>query len=176
MFALRHLSILTAVALLASCLSCGSEFVAPTAKVFRMGDRATAGSVTYVGLSADYRTELPGAKDPLKNRYLVILLSATNGSGQEVTLPHTRLIGADGAEIPEVTEIDGFPQWLGILRTIAPSSTEQGYVVFDVPVGAYKLQVSSGGDPEKEQIAHIEIPTKLVPSSPGSVSGPALGN
>ncbi len=176
MFALRHLSILTAVALLASCLSCGSEFVAPTAKVFRMGDRATAGSVTYVGLSADYRTELPGAKDPLKNRYLVILLSATNGGGQEVTLPHTRLIGSDGNEIPEVTEIDGFPQWLGILRTIAPSSTEQGYVVFDVPVGAYKLQVSSGGDPEKEQIAHIEIPTKLAPATPSGVAGPSLGN
>jgi len=173
MFALRHSSILSAVALLASCLSCGGDPVAPLASVYRMGDRAPAGPVTYVGLTADYRMELPGAKDALKNRYLVILLSATNGSGEEITLPHTRLIAADGTEIPEITEIEGFPQWMGVLRRVAPSSTEQGYVVFDVPVGAYKLQVSSGGDLEKEQIAQIEIPTKITP---GGVAGPELGN
>lgn len=176
MFALRHLPILSAVAALASCLSCGGDPVLPKASVYRMGDRAVAGPVTYVGLTADYRTELAGAKDPLKNRYLVIFLSATNGSGTEVTLPHTQLVAADGTEFPEVTEIDGFPQWMGILRTVAPSSTEQGYVVFDVPVGAYKLQVSSGGDPEKEQLALIEIPAKLTPAAPSGVAGPALGN
>ena len=44
-----------------------------------------------------------------------------------------------------------------------------------VPVGAYKLQVSSGGDPENEQLAQIEIPANLA--YPGaSVSGPSLGN
>ena len=90
-------------------------------------------------------------------------------------LPHTRLIKPDGTEIAEVTEIDGFPQWLGLLRKVEPASTEQGYVVFDVPVGAYKLQVSSGGDPENEQLAQIEIPANLA--YPGaSVSGPSLGN
>jgi hypothetical protein len=176
MYVLRHLSILSALALLASCLSCGGDPAPLKATLHRMGDRAVAGNVTYVGLTADYRTELPGAKEPLKNRYLVIFLSATNGGGEEVILPHTRLIGADGNEYPELTEIEGFPQWLGILRRVAPSSTEQGYVVFDVPVGAYKLQVSSGGDPEKEQIAQIEIPTKLAPTTPSGVAGPALGN
>jgi|LNFM01.1.fsa_nt_gb hypothetical protein len=173
MTALRYPSILSALALLASCVSCGGDPAALKANVYRMGDRATAGPVTYVGLTADYRMELPGAKESLKNRYLVIFLSATNGSGEEITLPHTRLIAADGTEIPEVTEIQGFPQWMGILRRVAPSGTEQGYVVFDVPVGAYKLQVSSGGDPEKEQIAQIEIPAKITP---GGVAGPALGN
>ena len=141
-----------------------------------MGDRAVAGPITYSGLTAEYRTELPEAKEPQKNRYLVIFLSATNGGGEEVMLPHTRLIAADGTEYPELTEIEGMSQWMGVLRRVAPSSTEQGYVVFDVPVAAYKLQVSSGGDPEKEQIAHIEIPTKIVPTTPGGVSGPALGN
>lgn len=176
MFVLRPTSILSAVALSALCLSCGGDPAALKTNVYRMGDRALAGSVTYVGLTADYRTELPGAKDPMKNRYLVIFLSATNGGGEEVILPHTRLISTDGSEIPEVTEIEGFPQWMGVLRRVAPSSTEQGYVVFDVPVGAYKLQVSSGGDPEKEQIAQIEIPTKLTPATPTGVAGPALGN
>lgn len=140
-----------------------------------MGDRAQAGSVTYSALTAEYRQELPGTKDPLKDRYLVIFLSATNGTGKEVTLPHTRLITPDGRELPELTEIDGLPQWFGLLRMVPPSGTEQGYVVFDVPIGAYKLQVSSGGDPEKEQLALIEIPANLSPTKPTGVGGPNLG-
>lgn len=171
----RVLSILSVAALLVGAVSCGGDSTMKKPVSYRMGDRASTGSVTYVGLTADYRQELPGAKEPLKNRYLVISLSVTNGGGTEVMLPHTRLIKPDGTEIPEVTEIDGFPQWLGLLRKISPASTEQGYVIFDVPVGAYKLQVSSGGDPEKEQLAQIDIPANLAP--PGdSVSGPTLGN
>jgi hypothetical protein len=171
----RYFFILAALAGAALSLSCGGDPALPVAKVFAMGDRAEAGGITYVGLTAEYRTELPGAKDPLKHRYLVVFLSVTNGSGHDVTLPHTRLIGADGTEIPEVTAIEGFPQWMGILRQVSPGGTEQGYVVFDVPVGAYKLQVSSGGDPEKEKIAQIEIPANVIPTTPSGVSGPSLG-
>ncbi|MBZ2180697.1 MAG: DUF4352 domain-containing protein [Acidobacteriota bacterium] len=171
---LRYLPILSLALLLAVGLSCSSEGSKSTVASFSLGDRAPAGRVTYVGLTAEYRAELPGAKEPVKHRYLLIFLSATNGSGQEITLPHTRLIGANGTEYPEVTEIDGFPQWLGLLRTVSPGSTEQGYVVFDVPVGAYKLQVSSGGDPEKEQLAEIEIPANLRSTSPTGVDGPSL--
>ena len=171
----RLLSILSAAALVVGATSCGGNLAMKKAVSYRMGDRATTGAVTYVGLTADYRQDLPGAKDPLKNRYLVISLSITNSGGTEAMLPHTRLIKPDGTEIPELTEIDGFPEWLGLLRKISPASTEQGYVVFDVPVGAYKLQVSDGGDPEKEQLAQIEIPANLAPAG-GSVAGPALGN
>ncbi len=171
----RTLSILSVGALLVLAASCGGRSTMKKTVAYRMGDRASIGSVTYVGLTADYRQELPGAKELMKNRYLVIALSITNGGGAEVILPHTRLIKPDGTEIAEVTEIDGFPQWLGLLRKVEPASTEQGYVVFDVPVGAYKLQVSSGGDPENEQLAQIEIPANLA--YPGaSVSGPSLGN
>ncbi len=175
MLSARLLFILSVAALVVAATSCGEHLSVKKAVSYRMGDRATAGAVTYVGLTADYRQDIPGAKDPLKNRYLVIALSITNGGGTEVMLPHTRLIKPDGTEIPELTEIEGFPQWLGLLRKISPAATEQGYVVFDVPVGAYSLQVSDGGDPEKEQLAQIEIPANLAPAG-GSVAGPALGN
>lgn len=170
----RYFYILSLALLLSMCLSCGSEAPKVSATTYSLGDPARAGNVTYVGLTAEHRAELPGAKQPVKHRYLVIFLSATNGSGQDVTLPHTRLIGAGGTEYPEVTEIEGFPQWMGLLRTVSPGSTEQGYVVFDVPVGAYKLQVSSGGDPETEQLAEIEIPASLRPTSPSGLGGPSL--
>jgi len=154
--------------------SCGGT--AKPISQHRLGEKVAVGSITYSALTADYRQQIAGAKDPVKDRYLVIFLSATNGTSQVATLPHTRLIAANGKEIPELTEIDGFPQWLGLLRTVSASGTEQGYVVFDAPVGTYKLQVSSGGDPEKEQLAQIEIPANLVPASPGGVAGPSLGN
>ena len=171
----RLLSILSVAALVVAATSCSENSAMKKMVPYRMGDRATTGAVTYVGLTADYRQDLPGAKDALKNRYLVISLSITNVGGTEIMLPHTRLIKPDGTEIPELTDIEGFPQWLGLLRKISPASSEQGYVVFDVPVGAYKLQVSDGGDPEKEQLAQIEIPANLAPAG-GSVAGPALGN
>lgn len=143
---------------------------------FHLGDRAPAGQITYMGLSAEYRDQIPGAKEPLKDRYLVMRLSATNGGAQEVTLPLTRLIAADGKEYPEVTEVEGFPEWLGPLRRIEPGKTEQGYIVFDVPVGAYKLEVSGGGDLEQEQLVQIDVPANLTPIAPSSVPGPVLGN
>ena len=170
----RLLSILSVATLLVFAASCGGDSAKRIA-TYRMGDRAATGSVTYVGLTADYRQELAGAKEPLKSRYLVISLSVTNGGGADLMLPHTRLIKPDGTEIAELTEIEGFPQWMGLLRKVGSSSTEQGYVVFDVPVGAYKLQVSSGGEPDKEELAQIEIPANLGPATP-SVTGPSLGN
>jgi hypothetical protein len=43
-------------------------------------------------------------------------------------------------------------------------------LLFDVPQGACKLRISSGGDPESEQTALIELPLQFnseVPRVPG---------
>ena len=42
--------------------------------------------------------------------------------------------------------VESVPKWLGVLRNLSAVQTEQGVVVFDVPLGAYKLQVQDGGE------------------------------
>jgi hypothetical protein len=72
------------------------------------------------------------------------------------------LIGANGQAHQEVTEgVDSVPKWLGVLRNLSPVQNVEGAVVFDVPLGAYKLQVLDGGEIGLERKALIEIPLQL---------------
>ncbi len=72
---------------------------------------------------------------------------------------------------------------MGYLRLLQPRESRSGRLLFDVPQGAYKLRVSSGGDPESEQTALIDIPFQLnsdvprvsgAPGGSGGDSGPQL--
>lgn len=102
-----------------------------------------------------------GATTP-DHRFLFVKLSISNNGSQPVSLPLTTLQDAKGQTHAEVTEdLTEVPEWLGLFRTLEPGATEQGYVIFDVPMGAYKLQVSDGGDIGAEKTALIEIPVQV---------------
>ena len=49
---------------------------------------------------------------------------------------------------------------MGLLRNVAASQTEQGWIVFDAPVAAYKL-VLEEGEVGEEKTAHVDIPVHL---------------
>ena len=51
--------------------------------------------------------------------------------------------------------------WFGLLRNIGPSQTEQGWIVFDAPMTAYKMVVTDGGEVGQKKRAHVEIPVHL---------------
>jgi hypothetical protein len=71
-------------------------------------------------------------------------------------------IEGSGKTYPEVSEdMDKVDNWFGLLRRIGPSQTEQGWVVFDAPMAAYKMVVTDGGEIGAEKTAHVEIPVHL---------------
>lgn len=126
-----------------------------------MGERVQAGPLVYNALEAEWKTELEGGKTP-QSRFLLVRVSITNGSGRQISVPSFTLEDAAGKSYPEVTEgVGSVRNWLGILRTVEPSQTEQGYAIFDAPMAAYKLVVSDAGDIGSEKYAHIEIPVHL---------------
>ena len=143
--------------------SCGKSAV--TMRTFRMGEKTVVGSLIYTVLSADWKPELGDGKSVAKDRFLVISLSVTNSGGAAIGSPLTQLIDAQGKEYPELQEIKNLPQWLGLMRSVAPAATDTGTIAFDVPLGIYKLKVSDGSI-ENERTALIEIPQELNSQPP----------
>ncbi len=62
---------------------------------------------------------------------------------------------------------------MGLLRTIAPAQTQQGKIIFDVPLASYKLRVTDGAGPGAEKYTWITIPLRMDVDS--DVPTPGLG-
>ncbi|HYO80732.1 MAG TPA: DUF4352 domain-containing protein [Bryobacteraceae bacterium] len=153
------------VFLISVCLfahACGREQRPANIGTFRMGERVQAGQLVYNVLDAQWKQELgEGGKVP-RDRFLVLKVSITNNGGQRASIPPFELQPANGERMQEVTEgLGGVTDWLGTLRTLDPRTTEEGVVVFDAPMAAYKLVASDGGELENERFALIDIPVVL---------------
>jgi len=154
--------------LVAACLvvlpSC-SELKQATHKEtkFQMGQPVALGSLTYTAIETEWKDSVQtptGTRMPA-HRFLLIKVTVTNGGGSEVTVPLLSLVDAKGQTYLEEDKGDGVPQWLGLLRILKPAQTDEGFLLFDVPQASYRLRVTTGGDPEKELSALVEIPFQL---------------
>ena len=130
---------------------------------FSMGERASVGHMTYSVVESTWKTQLGEsfkARTPAQ-RFLLINVSATNGSGKDVSIPLLTLEGENGQTYRELAEGEGVDNWFGLLRTISPGQTQQGNVLFDVPLASYKLRVPDVNDTGFEGYARIQIPLHL---------------
>jgi len=128
---------------------------------FPMGERVQVGPLVYQILDSSWRNELGSGGRTPKDRYLFVRMSITNSSGSPVSVPGLTIEGG-GKTFAEVSEdMDKVDNWFGLLRTIQPSQTEQGWIVFDAPMTAYKLNLSDGGEVGSEKSAHVDIPVSL---------------
>ncbi len=155
---------LTHVLLASSLLvltGCGEK--AAVISSFPMGQKVQVGKIVYSVLEAEWRTDVPGGKQTPRNRVLQLTLSITNSSSQEMSIPTLRLLSLKREEFPEYTEIESNTSWLGLLRRLQPSLTETAAIYFDVPIGAYKLEVVDHSDAENEKASYIDIPASLAP-------------
>jgi hypothetical protein len=129
---------------------------------FHMGERVQAGPLTYNVLEAEWRPALAENGRMPKNRFLFLRVSISNTSAQPVAAPGLTLVGPNETAYQETTDnMEAVGGWLGMFRNIQPGKTETGYVVFDAPVGGYKVSVSDGGEIENERHAFIQIPADL---------------
>ena len=92
-----------------------------------------------------------------QQRFLLITISATNGGGKDVSVPLLTLENQNGDTFRELDDGEGVDSWFGFLRTISPAQTQQGRIVFDVPLTSYKLRLTDGGDPATEKYAWVDI-------------------
>jgi hypothetical protein len=130
---------------------------------FSMGEHVPVGQMTYSVIESTWKTQL-GESFKLRTpeqRFLLINVSVTNGTGKDVAIPLLTLEGTNGQTYREIADGQGVDNWFGLLRTIGPGQTQQGNVLFDVPLTSYKLRVPDINDTGFEGYARIQIPLHL---------------
>jgi hypothetical protein len=143
-------------------VGCGGR--EPIQKVeFQMGDKIKVGPITYNVIETAWRSQL-GSEFKIRvpeQRFLMITISATNGGGKDVSVPLLTLENQNGQTFRELESGEGVDGWFGILRTIGPAQTQQGRIVFDVPLSSYRLRLTDGGEPATEKYAWVKIDLRM---------------
>lgn len=145
------------------CLA-GCQQEVKTNLTYEMGERVENTPFTYVVIENSWRSELGEGfqtRTP-KNRFLIVNLSVTNGGGSEASVPSLSVEGSNGQLYSEISEGAGVNNWLGILRTVKPAETLQGRIVFDVPLGVYRLRLPDGGETGYEKYSWVTMPLSLA--------------
>jgi hypothetical protein len=130
---------------------------------FSMGERVPVGQMTYSVIESAWRTQLGESfrvRSP-EQRFLLIKISVTNGTGKDVSIPFMTLEGTNRQTYRELANGEGVESWFGLLRTIGPGETRQGNILFDVPLTSYELRVPDIGDAGLERYVSVQIPLRL---------------
>jgi hypothetical protein len=140
---------------------------------YAMGEKVPIGPLTYSVIDSSWKTQLG---DVLKlrmpeQRFLLLQISVTNGSGSEHSVPFLQLENYNGQTYMESENGEGVDNWFGVLRTLAPGETQEGQILFDVPLTSYRLRVPDGNGPGLEKYAWIAIPLRLELEPPPQVPG-----
>jgi len=152
----------------AALLFSGCSQSQPPRTEFSMGERIRIGEITYSVVESAWRTQLGESfkvRTP-EQRFLLVKISVTNGTGKDISIPLLTLEGASGQTYRELASGEGVENWFGVLRTISPGETQQGNIVFDVPLTSYKLRVPDVADGGLEKYVSVQIPLRLDPDLP----------
>ena len=140
-----------------------------------MGEHVSVAPLTYYVIesrSASQLGDLLKAR-PVQDRFLLISLSITNGSGKDVSVPLLEVENPNGQSFKESENGEGVSNWMGVLRTVSSNQTIQGQILFDVPLSSYRLRLPDGGEPGTEKYAWVQIPLRVDTDS--SVQAPVPG-
>jgi Domain of unknown function (DUF4352) len=163
---LRRMSFPFLLAVAVSLLS-GCRSLVATRAEYQMGDRIPAGPFTYNVVEKVWRSQLGEnfqARMP-ENRFLLITVAATNGSGSEASVPMLELEAPNGKIYREIENGEGVDNWFGLLRTLQPAQTQQGRIIFDVPLSSYRLRLSDG-DSATGHFTYVQIPLQIDDEPP----------
>jgi hypothetical protein len=153
-----------ALACLAASAAC-TPAVPADARLHRMGERVTAGSLVYNVFEDQWKAQLGEGSDTRvpKDRFFLIRLSVVNGGAADLMVPSLTLVDDAGQTYAELPNGDGVPAWTGYLRRVKPAETLQGNVVFDVAPKHYRLRVTD----ENSQVSReIDIPLNFASETP----------
>ncbi len=151
---------LLAAALLSSCAQKAEDV-----RTGHLGEKVQAGSLSYNAFDTQWLASLgEGANSRLPvNRFFLIRLNVVNGGRSDATVPTLTLLDDGGQSYNEMSNGDGVPNWMGIVRKVRPADSENGNIAFDVPPRHYRLRV---GDESDERFAYVDIPLSFTIQTP----------
>jgi hypothetical protein len=130
--------------------SSASSKTEPTAekKVYKEGDSVHIGYTTYAVWQSWWSSKLSSNEflDQRPNAmYLFVELMVRNDDKKARMVPPFKLVDENGAEYEASSNGWAVEGSIGILESLNPSVSKQGFVVFDVPKGrTYRLKLSGG--------------------------------
>ncbi len=132
-------------------------------KDYPMGETVTVGPVRYNVIESNWYGQLgEGFKiHSAQQRFLAITLSITNGGGSDVAVPLLTLENSNGQNFVETENGDGLDNWMGLLRSVSPAQTLQGKILFDVPLGSYRLRLTDGAGAGVDKYSWVTIPLHI---------------
>ncbi|MBS1857014.1 MAG: DUF4352 domain-containing protein [Acidobacteria bacterium] len=160
------ISLVAGAAMACLLISCGQESQ-PPARTYSMGERVTVGHLVYVVYETQWLTHLGTGADTRvpQNRFFLVRLSATNGSGQDVIIPNFTIEDDSGKSYPELAgdQAQGVPQYIGYLHKVRPAEAAQGNALFDAPPRHYKIKFY---DENADRFSYVDIPLSFTSESP----------
>ncbi len=134
-------------------------------RTVHLGEKVQAGSLSYNAFDTQWLASLgEGANSRLPvNRFFLVRVNVVNGGRSDATVPTLTLLDDSGQSYNEMTNGDGVPNWMGIVRKIRPADSENGNIAFDVPPRHYRLRV---GDESDERFAYVDIPLNFTIQTP----------
>jgi uncharacterized protein DUF4352 len=135
----------------------------PRPSEFPMGEKVKMGPLTYTVIDSSWHSQLGDALKirPPQQRFLILTLSITNGGGTDVSIPLLSIENAEAQTFLESDNGEGVDNWMGLLRTISPAQTQEGRILFDVPLTSYRLRLTDGAGPGIEKYGWVAIPLRM---------------
>jgi hypothetical protein len=161
----RFFSYAAAVVAALYLTACGSKSSDPPLPTYPLGDKVEVGHIIYRAFETQWLTQIPQEPTPRlpTNRFFLVRISAVNSGSGDAIVPNVTIQDDHGKTYEELSNGDGVPQWIGILRQVRPADSIQGNVVFDAPPSHYKLRVT---DESGEKAALIDIPLSFGAETP----------
>jgi hypothetical protein len=153
-------SVLIAVLSLAAA-GC-SRVQKPSNTLYAAGDKAVIGPLVYSVTDTETTQQIgDDPKNPrnAQERFYLIKVSITNASSDDQSIPSMTLVDDAGHSYTELADGAGVANWLGVVRKVGPTQTEQGVVIFDAPTKHYRLRLN---DPVDEREIAIDVPLNFV--------------
>jgi hypothetical protein len=130
--------------------------------IYAAGDKATVGPLVYNVVDTELADQLgdnPNNERTPQDRFFLVKVSISNSSPEDQPIPAMTLVDDAGHNYTELADGAGVTNWLGVVRKVAPTQTEQGYVLFDAPTKHYRLRLN---DPLDEKEFAIDVPLSFV--------------
>ena len=130
--------------------------------VYAAGDKAAVGPLLYTVIDTEVAPQLGDDPNNLRtpqDRFFLIKVSVTNSSSSDQPIPAMTLVDDEGHNYTELADGTGVTNWLGVVRKVGPTQTEQGVVAFDAPSKHYHLRLN---DPLDEREISIDVPLSFV--------------
>jgi len=162
-----HVMSCMVVSVVAALLS-GCSNPPPAPAVYKMGDRVEAGPFTYNVFEAEWKAQIgAGERATLPaHRFLLVHFTVTNGGGAPISIPQFTLTDDGGHTYNETFVGADIPSLLGPVRSVKPTETLDGRVLFDVEPKSYKLKLDDVSGAGKS--AMVEMPLEFA--APGGIS------